>query len=424
MSIKCLYHKSHFHGDAGICDNIGLIANNFLKLPERQSVFPVVTTGHTNLNPTPFQMILLKGLVLMLFLSGCGAYNDHLIKVTGQIESDSSHAGSRTGGRVIEVLVREGDYVEVGDVLLLLEDDEVRAVVAAAEAKLKQAEALLDKLTTGATEEQLAQAESALRAAEERLRMVERGARAEELRAAIAATDGAKAQLDVARSDYERLLRLYEQDVVPRRQFDQAKATWEAADAQFKSAREQQELVQLGAREEEIAMVRADRDKAQAFFNELQRGTRTEDLAAATAARDAAKAEMNRAAVALQETRITAPISGIVESLDLRPGDLMRPGPAVRIVDPEHLELKVFVSAALLGHVRVGQVVDFTTDSHGTELFHAVIQRIATEGEYTPRNLQTQEERVQQVFEITLELDSAGGRLRPGMAATVLLERN
>ncbi len=389
-----------------------------------QSVIPVVTTGHTNLNPTSLHMITIKGLVLALFLSGCGTYNDHLIKVTGQIESDSSHAGSRTGGRVIEVLVREGDVVEAGDVLLLLEDDEARAVVAAAAAQLAQAEAVLDKLTTGATEEQLAQAESALRAAEERLLMAERGARAEEIRAAVAATDGTKAQLDVARIDYERLLRLYEQDVVPRRQFDQAKATWEAAEAQYKTAREQQALVQLGARDEEIAMVRADRDQAQAFFNELQRGTRTEDLAAAKAARDAAKAEWNRAAVALQETRITAPISGVVESLDLRPGDLMRSGPAVRIVDPEQLELKVFVSAALLGHVQVGQVVNFTTDSHGTEQFQAVIQRVASEGEYTPRNLQTQEERVQQVFEITMQLDSAGGRLRPGMAATVLLERN
>jgi HlyD family secretion protein len=109
----------------------------------------------------------------------------------------------------------------------------------------------------------------------------------------------------------------------------------------------------------------------------------------------------------------------VVESIDIHEGDLVKPGAIVRIADPEDLELMVYVSAAALGHLRLGQEVPFTTDSHGDETFGGKIAFIASQGEYTPRNLQTQEERVQQMFGVKVELSSAGGKLKAGMSATV-----
>ena len=363
-------------------------------------------------------------LLMLLSLAGCENYEEQMLRVSGQIESDAVTAGSRTGGRVVQVLVREGDYVEADALLLQLDDDEAQAMLAAAQAKLDQAEASLAKLRSGATAEQIAQAQAALRGSDEQLRLAERGARPEEIRAAQAATDAARAQWEAAQADFERMSRLYEREVVPRRDWEQAQAAYESAEAQHQAAREQQAIVAQGAREEEIAIARAARDRSQAMLDEVLRGAREEDIAAAEALRDAARADRDRAMVALRETQITAPIGGYVESLDLKSGDLMRPGPAVRLVDPEDLELRIYVSAAMLGHLQLGQILEMTSDAHGEQRFSGEIIQIATEGEFTPRNLQTQEERVQQVFAVTLKLDSADGRLRPGMTATVHLERN
>jgi HlyD family secretion protein len=116
---------------------------------------------------------------------------------------------------------------------------------------------------------------------------------------------------------------------------------------------------------------------------------------------------------------ISSPVGGIVETLDLRPGDLIKAGAAARVIDPDDLEITFYVSADFLGHVAAGQRVNFTTDSPTSGTFEGEIAFIATEGEFTPRNLQTQEDRVQQVFAIKVRTTSHGGKLRPGMTATV-----
>jgi HlyD family secretion protein len=176
-------------------------------------------------------------------------------------------------------------------------------------------------------------------------------------------------------------------------------------------------------RDEEIATAKAMYDQASAALAEVKRGTRAEDLAAARAARDAAAADRQRAEVALREMVVTAPMDGVIESLDVHPGDLVKPGPIVRMVNPEDLKMIIYVGAVMLGYLKVGQKVTLTTDAHGAETFEGTVARIATEGEFTPRNLQTQEERIQQVFGVKLTLNSAGGKLRAGMTATAHLPK-
>ena len=113
-----------------------------------------------------------------------------------------------------------------------------------------------------------------------------------------------------------------------------------------------------------------------------------------------------------------SPRDGAVESLDVHPGDLVKPGAIVSVADPDDLKVYVYLGAAALGQVRLEQEVAFTADAYGSDEFQGTVVQIATQGEYTPRNLQTKEERVQQVFGIKLKLDSAGGRLRAGMTVT------
>ncbi len=359
----------------------------------------------------------------LLILSGCPPESD-TVAISGTIEARTATAGSRVGGRVISVPVEEGDAVAEGDLLVQLDDKEALAVLAAATAQVAAREAVLAKLAAGATAEQLRQAEAAAQVTAAQLEMALKGARNEEIRAANAALDAAAAQRTVTRKEFERVESLLAKKVASQRQFDQAKAAIDAAEAQYRGAKDQRDLVLSGARDEEIAMARAANEQAQAVLAEIKVGARVEDIAAARAARDGAIAEQQRAQIGVDESRILAPQMGIVESLDVRPGDLVRPGPVVRVVDPEDLEVTLFVGAALLGYVRVQEEISFKTDAFGEERFSGTIRRIASEGEYTPRNLQTEEERVQQVFGVTLGLTSHEGKLRPGMSITALLPRS
>ena len=363
-------------------------------------------------------------LTVVVLVLGCDGRQNGLVRTTGQVEGVAVTAGSRIGGRVVDVLVQEGESVRKGDVLLHLDDAEAQALVAAAVARLAGAEAVLAKLEAGATSEQVRQAEAGARAAEERYRMAERGARGEEIRVAKAALDATQAQRDTARTEFGRVKRLLDKEIVTQHQFDQAQMTLDTAEAHYRATREKWEMVTKGARAEEIAVAKALFDQAQAAVDEIRKGAREEDLAAARAARDAAKADLSRAQVGLREMTVVAPLDGVVEAIDVKPGDLVAPGPVVRLVDPDDLEVLVYVSAALLGQLRLGQIVNLTTDSHGDTMFEGRIVHIATQGEYTPRNLQTQEERVQQVFGVKLKLDSHGGKIRAGMTVTAHIPKD
>jgi multidrug resistance efflux pump len=356
--------------------------------------------------------------LLTVALAGCTGNGDRSVDVTGQIEAVTVEAGSRVGGRISEVPVAEGDHVKQGDVLVRLESAEADALVAAAAARLAQTQAALVKLETGARPEEIRQAEAAALRAEEQFRLAEKGFRSQEVKAAAAAADAARAQRDEARAEFQRVEKLYREKVASQQRYDQAKHALEGAEAQYQAAGERQDLTSEGLRAEEVNMAKAAYEQAVAALDLLRNGARKEDIDAARALRDSAEADLNRARVTADEMVIKAPRDGVVESLDVHPGDLMKPGAIVSIVDPEDLELIVYVGAVMLGHLRVGQKVPLTTDAHGAETFEGTIARIASQGEFTPRNLQTKEERVQQVFGVKLKLNSAGGRLRAGMTAT------
>ncbi|MBI1318306.1 MAG: HlyD family efflux transporter periplasmic adaptor subunit [Candidatus Hydrogenedens sp.] len=356
-----------------------------------------------------------------LALGSCAAPSSDLA-VTGQIEGHAIAVGSRVGGRVAEVLVDEGAKVHPGDVLLRLEPDDAEAELSAARANLAAMEAQLAKLEAGAREEEIRAANAAAGAAKAEYDMALAGARSQEIDAARAKADALQADYHDAREDYDRAQGLYESSVAPASTRDHAQHRLEAAAQQLDAAREQLDLLVEGTRNEQIAMAKAGYERAEANADLLRNGARQEDIDAARASRDGAAAQVARAEVALREMTVTAPpecTECIVETLDLQPGDLVQPGAVARVTDPEYLEIRVYVGAVWLGKLSMGDSVRFTTDAHGAEAFEGRIEFIATEGEFTPRNLQTEEERVQQVFLVKIDMDSASGKLRPGMAATV-----
>lgn len=378
---------------------------------------PLTSRSLAEPNSKPWAASLLC--CLFLGLAGCPGRTGGDLYVSGQIEGTTVEAGSRVGGRVEEVLVDEGDGVKAGDVLVRLETPEAKAMHAVAKAQEAQAVAVLAKLEAGARPEEISRARAVAFRMEKQYQMALRGARSQEINVARAGMETARAQRDEAKAEFERIRTLYEEHVVSQQVFDQANHHFEAAVGSHKGTMENLDLLVQGTRDEQIAMAKASHEEAKATLEELENGARIEDLAAARAARDAATANVMSAAANLREMTVSAPLDGVVESIDLHPGDLVRPGPIVSIVDPEDLELTVYVSAKWLGHLRLGQTLQFTTDSHDDETFSGAIIYIASQGEFTPRNLQTQEERVQQVFGVKIQLDSASGKLRAGMTATV-----
>lgn len=356
-------------------------------------------------------------LILIVVASGCFNGNHHTLHVAGVLEGIDVNAGSLVGGRIAKVHVKEGDRVAAGDLLVELDDKDVAPMVHAAEAQLRKAEALLAKLEAGARAEEVRRAEAAAEQARQQYAMALKGARSQEIDAARAAAEAARAQRDDAKQAYERAKKLFETGAASEMAHDQAENALSAAEAQYTAALEKLDLVVEGTRDEEVRMANAALDQAEAMLDELRNGAREEDIAAARAARDAAQAELDMAASRLREMAVHAPMDGIIESIDVEPGDLVQPGAIVRLVDPDNLELVVYVSAAVLAKVRLGQRIPLSPDGD-ENTYEGEIVFIANQGEFTPRNLQTEEARARQMFGIKLRVSSYNGALKAGMTLT------
>ena len=216
-------------------------------------------------------------------LAGCGNTNHTSLAVTGTIEGTTIGVGSRVGGRISEISVKEGDNVAEGQVLVKLECGEQEAALAAAQAKLAQATATSDRLQNGARPEELDQAKAAADAAEAQYQMAVNGARTEDVKAARALADAAKTQADLARTEFDRAKKLYDGHAASKQIYDQASHGLDAADSQYKAAKEKLDLLVNGTRNEQIQMAKADRDRAKAAYELLKNGARKEDLDAALA---------------------------------------------------------------------------------------------------------------------------------------------
>ncbi len=154
---------------------------------------------------------------------------------------------------------------------------------------------------------------------------------------------------------------------------------------------------------------------------ELERGNRPEDIAAARATLEAEQRQLGYLERQRAESLVTAPAAGVIESMDLRPGDLVGPNqPVARMLEPSQLWVRVYVPEPQLGRVRVGQKAALTVDTFPKREFPGKVVEIRTQSEYTPRNVQTLDQRMDQVFGVKVAIDPTP-ELKPGMAATVKL---
>jgi multidrug resistance efflux pump len=166
----------------------------------------------------------------------------------------------------------------------------------------------------------------------------------------------------------------------------------------------------------------AEARTAEQQYEELRRGSRAEDLQQARAqlaAEENALAMLHRQ---LEESEVRAPANGVIQTMDLRPGDMIAPNqPVAVLLESNELWVRVFVPETRLGDVKVGQPVDIFIDTFPKRAFKSRVQSVSERAEYTPRNVQTPEQREDQVFAVRLRLDPAP-ELKAGMTATVRFE--
>ncbi len=342
---------------------------------------------------------------------------------SGTVEARTVSVGSRVGGRVKAVLAREGDRVEVGQPLVELEPADLPAQRLMAKAQLDESTAALEKLKNGARPEEIQQAKARAQTAAAALEETRTGARSEEIAGAGARLVAAEAAADKAKTDVERARRLFATQAISQADLDDAETALKGAAAQRDAAVQALDELKNGSRREDIAQAQARSLEAHASEKLVTLGSRVEDIQAAQAAVEAAQGRLDQMDVFLGELTIRAPRASHVESLDLRPGDILAPNAtAASLVEDDQLYVRVYVPETQLGFVHPGQEVPISVDSFPDRTFKGVVEHVNQVGEYSPRNLQTADERANQVFATRVGI-KADGDLRAGMAAFVRVPR-
>ena len=343
---------------------------------------------------------------------------------SGTVEVRTVSVGSRAGGRVQEVLVREGANVAAGQPLIVLEPGDLEAQKLIAEGQLGEAQANLARLEKGARPEEIAQARARAESARATFTQTRVGARKEDIAAAEEQLAALQAQLDKVTLDAERARKLLAQDAIAKAEADAVEAALRAARGQRNAQAQVVAELRAGARSEEIDRTAALHREAEASASLVVAGARVEDIAAAQARVKQAQGRLDQVTVLLGELVIRAPTAARVETLDLRPGDLLATGaPAARLFEPGQLFVRIFVPETEIGHIAVGQRVPVHVDSFPGKSFPGIVEWISDVGEYSPRNLQTADERADQVFATRINLTDGAVELRAGMAAFIEVAR-
>jgi HlyD family secretion protein len=343
---------------------------------------------------------------------------------SGTVEARTISVGSRTGGRVKDVLVREGDRVQAGQPIVVLEPGDLEATRRQIQAQLEQSQANLEKLEKGSRPEEIEQAKAKAATAVAALQEARRGARSEEIQGAKARLVALQVAADKAQLDADRAHKLFASASIAQAEVDSADATLRGAVAQRDNAKETLNELLNGEREEDVAQAAARAQEAQASAKLVVAGTRVEDLKAARATVDGVAAQLAQVQIKIDELAIKSPKPARVESLDLRPGDILAPNAtAATLLEDDQLYVRIYVPETLVGHVRVGQEVPITVDSFPDRAFKGVVEHINSVGEYSPRNLQTADERADQVFGTRIGLREGKDELRAGMAAFITVAR-
>jgi len=309
-------------------------------------------------------------LMVMMLVACTGKESLSEIVLTGSVESDPVRIASLVAGRLTAVNAVEGTVVRKG--------------------------AGIAQIDPADYELQLRQAEAGVKAAAAKLALVKKGVRSEDLAAAKEMVTQAEIALEKFEREYQRIARLVENGSATEKDLDDMKTQRDRAKSQLEQAKKQYEKALNGAQKEEI------------------------DAAAAAYEQARAAVEVFRKKIA--DCTIVAPSDGTVLHRLAEPGEVVGAGtPIVIISDLSRVKITAFVPEREIGFVKLGMTVTVRTDSFPNTPLTATIARIADTAEFTPKTIQTHDERVKTVFRIELTAENGEGILKPGMPVEVVI---
>ena len=310
-------------------------------------------------------------LVLSLGLFGCGNGHRGTIEASGTLEAIEVNVSAKVPGQIDRLFVDEGSQVNTGDTL-----------------------AILDHSTQ---EIQWRQANAGVALADAQYKLLVHGARPEDIQQAADALKQLESSFKVASDDYSRMKDLYASKSITKKQFDDAESHYIIVKAQVNSAREN--------------------------LKKMQNFARPEDIEAAKARLDQAKASADLLRKQINDAYIVAPVSGTVTNKPVEVGELVGTGSTmVTISRLETLNLMIYVSDTELGKVKLNGKADIVIDTYPNKTFPGRVIYISPVAEFTPKNVQTKEDRTKLVFGVKLEVDNKEGILKAGMPADAYVQ--
>jgi HlyD family secretion protein len=359
--------------------------------------------------------------------------NDHAIMTSGHVEVTEVDMSFRLPGHVSRLLVDEGDHVKQGTLLAELDQHVLKARRDQAQAQVRELDAkgaalaLSIKIKEDVLSAEIRKAQAGVSAAEARYRSLKTGSRKEEIAEAAAARDRAKTEWENRRRDFMRMKALFERQIISFSQYDAARTSEEAARAAYEAAEERYKLVKAGPRQEMVLEGQANLAGSDAALSAAEAARREIDRLKLDLKALQAQAEQARAALAIAQddlanSRMHAPFDGFVTVKDVEEGEFVQAGsPVLTLAQLDRVWVKTYVPETQLGRVFYGQKADVISDTFPGKRYPGTVTYISAEAEFTPKNVQTKEERVKLVYRIKVSLENPDQELKAGMPVDVIL---
>jgi len=308
--------------------------------------------------------------ILFFILIGCNGNDESRIEASGNIEATNIIVSSQVSGKVIQVLKDEGTRVNNGDTVIIIDTETYELKLAEAMATQDFAQAQYNLLKKGARDEDINQAEENL--------------------------NQAQISFELAEKDKQRMENLYESKSITKKQFDDAIANYDISLAKLNSAKENFQKVKNLSRPEELMQAKANLDKALANVNLIKKN--------------------------LSDCFVTSPSSGFITKKFIEAGETAGMMSSLfQVADLSSVELVIYIPETELGKIKLNQQAEISVDTFPEKSFEGKVIYISPEAEFTPKNIQTQEERTKLVFAVKIKIDNPDFELKDGMPADAVI---
>jgi HlyD family secretion protein len=352
---------------------------------------------------------------------------------SGTIEAKHAELAFQVSGRIVDILVDEGQFVKRSQILALLDQSEYKARYEQEQARLEnsiknvQRLELVLALYKKTLPNEVVRARAGVKVLRSQLRELEAGYREQDIERARLVFLTAQDVMEEAKKNKERYDNLFKKQLVPEREWDAVKLKHETAVKDFEKAKEMFDMLREGIRKETIQTARARLTEGEAVLKQAKNNlgkieAAEKEVEAARAQVKVAQSSLEVAETQLRYTQLRAPFDGIISSRNVELGEVVLPGREIlSLSDLSSVDLKIFVGETEIGRVKPGQMVDVKIDTFPDKVYKGTVSFISPEGEFTPKIIQTQKERVKLVYLVRVSVPNPDLELKSGMPADAWL---